>query len=94
MKKAVPGSHGMMRKVDPGQRVRIAGVPAGDLHVVVERVGRVPAEDHVAEAEAGLGGGIELVAADIFPAEDAVDIESTDFDFGDAVFAEQGLDCF
>ena len=81
-------------KVDPGQRVRIAGVPAGDSHVVVERVGRVPAEDHIAEPEPGLGGGIKLVAADVFPAQDAVDVEPANFDFGDAVFAEEGLDCF
>ena len=53
----MPGSHGMGRSVERSStrvRVGVAGVPAGDLRVVVEDVGDVPAEDDVAEAEAAL----------------------------------------
>ena len=41
-------------RVKPRQRIRKAVLPAGDLGVVVALVARVPAEHHVAEAEAGL----------------------------------------
>ena len=49
----LPGDGAQRREVDHRVGVGVAGVPAGDLRVVVEDVGDVPAEDDVAEAEAG-----------------------------------------
>jgi hypothetical protein len=56
-------------------------MPAGIGAVVVADVAGVPAEDDVAEAEAVLGGGEELVLMEVFAAEDAVDVGDGDFDF-------------
>jgi hypothetical protein len=53
-------------------------VPAGELGVVVALVVHVPAEHHVAEAEAALDGGEELVAVDVLAAQDAVDVADGD----------------
>ena len=60
--------------------VRIGGVPAGVVDVVVELVVRIPAEHHVAEAEALLERREELVAADVLAAQDAVDVDDPDLD--------------
>jgi hypothetical protein len=55
-------------------------VPAGVFDVVVELVVRIPADDHVAEAEALLERREELVAADVLAAQDAVDVGDPDLD--------------
>ena len=68
---------------DAHRRVGIAGVPAGVLHVVVELVLAVPAEHDVAEAEAPVERGEELVPRDVLAAQDAVDVEDADLDVRD-----------
>jgi len=56
----VPGHMARGCKVQPRQCVGEAVLPAGDLCVVVTLVGAVPAEDHVAEAEACIHCAEEL----------------------------------
>src|ERR1700738_3942214 len=75
---------------DGGLGVGVPGVPAGHLRVVVELVARVPAEDHVAEAEATLGHAPELVQRDVLAAQDAVDVESAQLDLLHLRFGELG----
>jgi hypothetical protein len=53
-------------------------VPARVGHVVVELVVGVPAEDHVAEAEATVERGEELVAVQVLATQDAVDVVDAD----------------
>ena len=60
--------------------IRIGGVPAGVLHVVIELVVRVPAQHHVAEAETLVERREELVAAHVLAAHDAVVVEDPDLD--------------
>ena len=57
--------------------VRIAGVPARELHVVVELVLAVPAQHHIAEAEATLERGEELGCGHVLAPQHAVDVEGT-----------------
>ena len=74
-KKGTSPSQGTRRsvlEVQARQRVGEAVLPAGDLRVVVALVVRVPAEHHVAEAEAAFHCAGELV--DVRAAQDA-DIE-------------------
>ena len=74
---------------DAHRRVGIGGVPAGVVDVVVELVVRIPADDHVAEAEALLERGEELVAADVFAAQDAVDVGDADLDMRVAALLDE-----
>jgi len=57
----LPGEKAKSGQVDAGQRVGVTRVPAGDLDVVVERVGTVPAENDVAKTKARLGGREEFL---------------------------------
>ena len=84
----LPRDHPERVQIDAGQRIRVAGVPARDLDVVVEHVGAVPAEDDVAEPEARLHGRPELVERDVLPAQDAVDVKPADLDLVDLVLGE------
>src|SRR5262245_17942320 len=68
-------------------------MPAGELGVVVQHVGAVPAEDHVAEAEALFDRGPELLQRDEFAAQQAVDVETADLDPPDAALRESVLQC-
>ena len=77
---AVPRHVARGAEVDARQCVGEAMLPAGDLGVVVALVGRVPAEDHVAEAEAAFGGAEELVAVQVLAAQDAVDVAARNLD--------------
>ena len=70
------------------RRVRIGGVPAGVFHVVVELVVRVPAQHHVAEAEALVERGEELVAAHVLAAHDTVVVEDADLDVIELAFLD------
>ena len=85
---------------DAHGRVRIAGVPAGVLHVVVELVVGIPAQHHVAEAEALVERAEELLARHVLAAQDAVDVEHADLDVGEAALLDDlpgvgdGLDVF
>ena len=72
--------HGLRQDAHRG--IRIGGVPAGELGVVVELVVGIPAQHHVAEAEALLEGGFELVAGHVLAAHDAVDIDDADLHEG------------
>ena len=65
-------------------RVRVAGVPSGHLGVVVEDVGDIPAEDDVAEAEAGREGALQLVEGYVLAAQDTIDVEAADLEARDA----------
>ena len=64
--------------------IGIGGVPAREFRVVVELVVRVPAQDHVAEPEILVERRQEFIAAEIFPAHDAVGVEDADLDVLDA----------
>ena len=75
-------------EVDACQGVGKAVLPAGDLGVVVALVLRVPAEHHVAEAEALLGSAKELVAVEDLAAQDAVDVAGRHLDLGSPGFAQ------
>src|SRR5208337_5487133 len=69
-----------------------AGVPAGEIDVIVENVGTVPAEDHVAKAEAALGGGAKLIERDVLTAQDAVDVDAAQLHLVDLVLLKVLLD--
>jgi hypothetical protein len=62
-------------------------VPAGHLHVVVELVVAVPADHHVAKAEAFIDRALEFVAADILAAEHPIDVEQADPDIEQVALA-------
>jgi hypothetical protein len=79
---AVPRDVAMGREVDAGERVRVTLVPAGRRRVVVALVVHVPAVHDVAEAEAALDGGDELVLVQDLAAQDAVDVRDRDLDAG------------
>ena len=72
--------HGLGQHAHRG--IRIGRVPAGERGVVVELIVRIPAQHHVAEAEALLEGGFELVAGHVLAAHDAVDIDDSDLHEG------------
>ncbi len=76
---------------DAAIRVRIARVPARELDVVVKHVADVPAEDHVAKAQSRLRRREKLLAADIFTAQRAVDVERAQLDAPDVVLLESRL---
>ena len=90
----LPGQDAKGRRVDARVRVGVARVPAGDAGVVVEDVGRVPAEDDVAEAERVLEGAPELLERDVLAAQDAVDVVAADLDAADAMLLEGFLQLF
>ncbi len=68
--------------------IRVGRVPARVLHVVVELVVRIPAQHHVAEAEALVERGEKLVAAHVLTAQDAVVVEDTDLDVFELAFLD------
>ena len=91
------GSHGDDAEgvgVDARARIGVAGVPAGDLGVVVEDVADVPAEDDVAEAEPVSQRAPELVERDVLAAQDAVDVEPADLHLLDAPLLEHLTELF
>ena len=53
-------------------------MPARDINALVEFVVEIPAEHDITKAEPVVDGAGELFAIDIFPAQDAVDIEDAD----------------
>ena len=71
---SIPGNLAKGGKIDPGQRVRVAGVPPRVAGVVVTDVGRVPAEDHVAKAETALQRRQELVLVDVLSPQHTIDV--------------------
>ncbi len=70
----------MRVQVELRQCIREAVLPSGDGAVVVGVVARVPAEDHVAEAETAFGRALELVLVQVFAAQDAVDVAAGHLD--------------
>ena len=56
-------------------------MPSGISGVVIADIAGVPAENHVAEAEAGFHGVEKLVFVQVFAAENAVNIRDGNFDF-------------
>ena len=64
-------------------------MPAGKLHVVVQLIVRVPAQDDVAEPEAFVQNGQKLVAAQVLPAQDAIRVENADLDVLDALLSHE-----
>ena len=76
-------------QVQPRQRIGKAVLPAGELGVVVAVVLRVPAEDHVAETEAVVDRGEELVAVEVLAAQDAVDVGDGDLHLADRRLAQR-----
>ena len=60
------------------RRVRIGRVPSRQRRVVVELIVGIPAQHHVAHAEAAGERGFELVAGHVFAAHDSVDIHDAD----------------
>ena len=65
---------------DANVRIRIPGVPAGNGDVVVELIVGVPSQHDVAEPESLLEPGEELLARQVLPSQDAVEIEDADLD--------------
>jgi hypothetical protein len=77
---AVPRHVPIGAEIDLREDVGESLVPAGQRRVVVGDVHHVPAEHHVAEAEAAFGRGIELVLVEILAAQHAVDVRDGDLD--------------
>src|SRR6185503_276329 len=77
---AVPGDRAARGEVEAHLGVGIARVPPRVGRVVVADVAGVPAEDDVAEAEAGRRGREELLLMEVFAAQDAVDVGDGDLD--------------
>ena len=69
--------------------IGVGGVPAGEPGVVVELVVRVPAENHVAEAEILVERREEFIAAQVFAAQDAVGVDDADLDVLDAALGQK-----
>ena len=67
--------------------VWIGGMPAGHVDVVVELIVAVPAEHDVAEAETLFQRRQEFVAAHVFAAHDAIDVEHADLDVVESLLA-------
>src|SRR5258705_4455118 len=86
---AVPGHGAIGPEVDSRERIGKTVLPAGELGVVVALVAGIPAEHHVAEAEAALDGGEELVAMDVLAAEDAVNVRYADLHLADVGAADR-----
>ena len=80
---------------DTHQRVGISRVPAGVADVVVELVLGIPAEHHVAEAEALVQGGEEFLPGHVLAAQDPVDVEYADFDVAELALLDDaaGVPC-
>ena len=74
---------------DAGRCIRVTGVPARVLDVVVELVLAIPAEHDVAEAEAAVERRQEFFARDVLAAQDAVDVEDAHLDVLYAAFLDQ-----
>ena len=64
--------------------IGVARMPTGVGDVVVELVVRIPAHDDVAEAEALFENAEELVARDVFAAQDSIDVRDAELDLADA----------
>ena len=77
---------GIWQDADVG--VGVAAVPAGVGDVVVELVVHVPAQHHVAEAEAAFQRRVEFVDVDVLAAQDAVDVVHPHLDVGQAAFLD------
>jgi hypothetical protein len=77
-------------EVEPHHRIRKAVLPARGLRVVVGHVVAVPAEHHVAEAEARVASAFELVAVQVLAAQDAVDVADRDLDLRGAGLPHRG----
>src|ERR671913_362029 len=75
----------------PRGHTGIAGVPAGELHVVVQLVLAIPAEHDVAETVAALQRRQELRARHVFAAHDAVDVEHADLDVREVALLDDRL---
>ncbi len=74
---------------DPHRGIGVGGVPAGERRVVIQLVVRVPAENHVAESQILIERRHELIASEIFPAQDSVGIEDPDLDVLDATLGQK-----
>ena len=70
----------MRAQVESRQRVGESLVPARQRRVVVACVATIPAEYHIAEAEAAFDRRLELLLVNVFAAHDAVDIGHGDLD--------------
>ena len=88
----VPGYVARRVQVEPCQRVRKTMLPSRGCGVVVGAVHHVPAQHDITESEAtariGLGGAQELVAVQVFAAQDAVDVADGHLDFGRTRFLD------
>src|SRR5438128_1594653 len=62
-------------KVQSSEEIGKACVPAGKAAAIVEIVGAVPAEDHIAESESFLHGGNEFVPRDDLSPEQTIEVE-------------------
>src|SRR6218665_2192632 len=85
-----PGPLAGGARIDAHQRVRVAMLPAGQPGVVIAMVMRIPAQHHVAKAEAGLGCAFEFVTVQILAAQNAIDITACHLDLGAARFERGG----
>src|SRR6218665_2568445 len=86
----IPGHLARGARIDAHQRVRVAMLPAGQPGVVIAMVMRIPAQHHVAKAEAGLGCAFEFVTVQILAAQNAIDITDCHLDLGAARFERGG----
>src|SRR5260221_2162501 len=85
----VPGTGAVRPQIDPRDRVGEALVPSCQRGVVVALVVHVPAEDHVAKAEAAVDGGEEFILVDVLAAQHAVDVGYGDLDAGPGGVADR-----
>ena len=78
------------RGIDARGGVGIGGVPAGERALVVELIVGIPAQHDVAEAEALIERADELVAGEIFSANDPIEIDDAELDVRQAPLLDQG----
>ena len=86
----LPGQEPESAGVEHGVDVWVAAVPTGDLGVVVEHVGHVPAEDDVAKPKALAQRRLQLLEGDVLAAQHSVDVEASDFGPRDPLPSEVG----
>ena len=72
----------------PHGRIRVAGVPAGVLHVVVELVFYIPAQHHITEGKAAVECRKEFAAAEVFAAHHPIVIKHPNLDMTEATLLD------
>ena len=59
--------------------IRIAGMPAGVLHIIIYYITRIPAKDHIAKPHTVFNNGKKFFRRNIFASQYSIDIAESNF---------------